>query len=518
MNSQFFKKLQNIIHLDPGVNGDAQRMEQISWILFLKLYDIYEKRWKNEAEISYQSYESIIPKELAWDVWGKHKDEVEEKDKNGKKIITIKEIPTITSDALLEFVNTKLFKALKELEIKADAPMSKKIVQEVFQDANNYMKNGVLLRDLINAIDDLKFEDKKDEISMSYEHFLLALQSAGNAGEFYTPRAVTDFVMQMLKPKVNDEIADLACGTGGFLISAFKYLQKYSNKEQSAKDKEATLGKNFYGVELKQLPYILAVTRFLINGIENPNLERKNTFENKFDDLVSKKNKKEFKEFDIIAMNPPYGGKETKEIIESFPTEFKSSETADLFMAVILERLKTNGRAAVVLPDGFLFGQDTAKINLKKRLLNDFDLHLILRLPPSVFAPYTSITTNILFFNKTPGGTQKTWFYRLDMPPNIKSFGKTKPMKLEHFEPFREWDKKRVDLSDEKGNFKAKAFSKDELIAREYNFDLCGFVSAEEEILDPFTLITQIKEQREKLNTTLDSIMEQISALIKENE
>lgn len=493
------KALQNIMRDDAGLNGDAQRVEQIVWILFLKIYDFYEKRWKSEAFLEDKTYTSLVPNELTWDNWAKSTD------KEGKALGK-----TLTSDDLLDFINNKLFPTFKNLPITPTTPLNQAILKHAFEDTNNYMKNGILLRKVIDEIDKINIQTKEDkkDLSAIYESFLKTLQSAGNAGEFYTPRAVTDFVMEYLNPQIGDKIADLACGTGGFLTSAYHYLE---SKIITAKDRQKA-NSYFTGIEKKQLPYILAVTGFLINGIENPNLKHDNTLETPFNKLD------ELESFDIIAMNPPYGGAETKQITDNFPTEFKSSETADLFMAVILERLKTNGKAAVVLPDGFLFGQDTAKINIKKRLLNDFDLHLILRLPPSVFAPYTSITTNILFFNKTPGGTQKTWFYRLDMPPNIKSFGKTKPMKLEHFEPFREWDKKRVDLSDEKGNFKAKAFSKDELIAREYNFDLCGFVSTEEEILDPFTLIKQIKEQREKLNTTLDSIMEQISALIKENE
>ncbi|TLD97370.1 SAM-dependent DNA methyltransferase [Helicobacter jaachi] len=485
------KSLQNIMRNDAGVNGDAQRIEQIVWILFLKIYDLYEKNWKSEAKLKNTSYTSIIPPNLAWDKWAK-------------------DTKDLTSDELLNFVNNDLFPALKNLQITPDTPLNKKIVKYAFEDANNYMKDGILLRKIINEIDELEIKQMKDrqELSRIYETFIKDLQNNKHSGEFYTPRAVTDFVIEYLNPNINDKIADLACGTGGFLTSAYHFLE---SKINTANDRDIA-NSYFTGIEKKQLPYILAVTGFLINGIENPNLKHDNTLETHYNDLYT------LESFDIIAMNPPFGGNEKEQIQANFPTEFKSSETADLFMAVILERLKVNGKAAVVLPDGFLFGQDSAKINLKKRLLNEFDLHLILRLPPSVFAPYTGITTNILFFNKTPSGTQKTWFYRLDMPPNIKSFGKTKSMKLEHFDPFRQWDKNRVELSDDNNNFKAKSFSKDELIAREYNFDLCGFVSEQEEILDPFSLIKQIKEQRDNLNTTLDSIMSQISAIIKENQ
>ena len=226
-----------------------------------------------------------------------------------------------------------------------------------------------------------------------------------------------------------------------------------------------------------------------------------------------------YPKFDIILMNPPYGGNERGDDIKHFPQEYKSSETADLFMALILHRLSFKGKGAVVLPDGFLFGADNAKINLKRKLLSDFNLYLILRLPKSVFAPYTSIPTNLLFFNADPQGTQHTHFYRLDMPEGIKSFGKTKQMSLEHFEPFLQWwESGKQTLQDESGNFKAKSYTKEELESRNYNFDLCGYVSEEEEILAPLELMEQIKTERDKLNATLDSIMKQISTIIKENE
>lgn len=493
------KALQDIMRNDAGVNGDAQRMEQIIWILFLKIYDIYEKRWKTNFILAGEHYESIIPKHLSWDTWAKSKNE------QGQ---AIKE--ALSGDELLDFVNNELFPTFKNLPITKDSPLNQKIIKYAFEDTNNFMKNGILLRQVINIIDDLEIKSKEDkkELSLIYETFLKTLQSAGNAGEFYTPRAVTDFIIEMLEPKICDKIADLACGTGGFLTSAYHFLE---SQIKTAQDVEKA-SSYFYGIEKKQLPFILATTGFLINGIENPNLDHANALEMPFESLS------DLESFDIIAMNPPYGGAETSQIQNNFPSEYKSSETADLFMAVILERLKEGGKAAVVLPDGFLFGNNSAKINLKKRLLNEFNLELILRLPKSVFAPYTSITTNILFFNKDKNGTKQTYFYRLDMPENIKSFGKTKSMKSEHFKPFREWNLSRAEIADEKGNFKAKAYSKSELESREYNFDLCGFVSEEEEILEPFELIKQIKEQRQNLNTTLDSIMQKIQQIIKENE
>lgn len=482
------KKIQDIMREDSGVNGDAQRIEQIVWILFLKIYDEYEKRWRTESSLDSKSYHSILPSHLAWDKWA-----------NDEKL---------SGEDLLKFVNETLLPTLKkDIATSDNTPLRQSIVKKVFEETNNYMKNGILLRKVINEINSVKLDSH--HLSATYEHFLKTLQSAGNAGEFYTPRALTDFVMEILKPKIGEKIADLACGTGGFLISAYHVLEPQQKK---ASDIDA-LNSAFFGIEKKSLPFILCATSFFINGLERPNLEHSNAFEKSFEDLD------DMPKFDIIAMNPPYGGIESKEIQDNFPKIYKSSETADLFVAIIIERLKQKGRAAVVLPDGFLFGDDTPKLNLKKRLLNECDLHLILRLPSGVFAPYTSIATNVLFFNKSAQGTNFTQFYRLDMPENIKSFSKTKPMQSEHFDDFRAWDKSgRATLSDEKGNFKAKKFSKEELESRNYNFDLCGFVSAQEEILSPNALIEQIKSERTRLNHTLDSLMRQIQGIIKDNE
>ncbi|EFO9429249.1 SAM-dependent DNA methyltransferase [Campylobacter upsaliensis] len=492
------KKLQNIMRQDAGVNGDAQRMEQIAWILFLKLYDYYERKWKAKGKMNNKEYRSIIPEHLRWESWA-----VGEKAPSG--------------DDLLNFIDTKLFPTLKALPITETTPKNQSIVQKVFSDLNNYMKNGYLLRELINEIESsLVIHNRQDfkELCRVYESFLKILQSAGNAGEFYTPRAVTEFMVEMLSPKLGESVADLACGTGGFLISAAHFLEKQVNLVE---DREV-FKTSFYGVEKKSLPFLLCATNLLINGIENPNLKHGNAFEfSNFEDLDI--NAKKYPKFDLILMNPPYGGNELSNDIKKFPTEYRSSETADLFMALIMHRLSYKGRCAVVLPDGFLFGTDNAKINLKRKLLNDFELYLILRLPKSVFAPYTSIPTNLLFFRSDPSGTDKTAFYRLDMPEGIKSFGKTKQMSLEHFEPFLQWwqSGKEV-LQDESGNFKAKSYTKEELESRNYNFDLCGYVSEEEEILEPLELMEQIKTERDKLNATLDSIMKQISTIIKENE
>lgn len=482
--SNFVKRLQNIMWNDAGINGDAQRVEQMVWILFLKIYDAKEEDW----EFYNDHYQSIIPEELRWRNWA-----VDHKD--GK---------ALTGDALLDFVNNKLFPTLKNIEITEETKMNQIIVRTAFEDNNNYMKDGILLRQVINVIDEINFEEYEDRHAFGeiYETILRSLQSAGNAGEFYTPRAVTDFMVQMLQPKLGESIADFACGTGGFLTSALKVLD---SQVDSVEDRKV-YSNSIYGIEKKALPFLLCVTNMLLHDIDNPQIIHGNTLE---------KNVRDYKEadrFDVILMNPPYGGNEKNEIKQNFPADLRSSETADLFMDVIMYRLKKNGRCAIILPDGFLFGTDNAKIAIKKKLLEEFNLHTIIRMPHSVFAPYTSITTNILFFDNN-GPTKNTWFYRLDMPEGYKNFSKTKPMKLEHFAPAIEWwnDKKEINID---GFDKAKCYTAEEIASRNYNIDLCGYPHEEEEILPPKELIQQYQEKRASLNADIDRILAQITDIL----
>lgn len=408
--SGFIKRLRDIMRNDAGINGDAQRIEQITWMLLLKVYDAKESDW----EMNEDDYTSIIPNECRWINWAHD-------DKTGL---------ALTGDDLLNFVNNTLFPTLKNLAVTRETPIKKAIVQTVFQDANNYMKDGVLLRQVINVIDEIDFGDYNESHAFGeiYETILKELQSAGSSGEFYTPRAVTDFMAKMIDPKIGETMADLACGTGGFITS---WLKELHQKVETVADEEAS-SSSIYGIEKKQFPYMLAVTNMLLHDLDVPQIYHDNTLLRDVLDYTDDD------KFDVILMNPPYGGSEKADVKSHFPSDLASSETADLFMSVIMYRLKEKGRAAVILPDGFLFGTDNAKLNIKKKLLNEFNLHTIIRLPSSVFSPYTSITTNILFFDKT-GPTKETWIYRLDKPEGYKNFSKTKPMKLEHFEPVISW-------------------------------------------------------------------------------
>ena len=484
----FVKRLRDIMRNDAGINGDAQRIEQIAWMLFLKVYDAKEQDWEWDDE----AYQSIIPEECRWQNWAHD-------DKSGT---------ALTGDRLLDFVNNKLFPTLKSLPVSASTPIKKAIVQTTFADANNYMKDGVLLRQVINVIDDLDFSDYEESHAFGeiYETILKELQSAGSAGEFYTPRAVTDFMAQVIRPKIGETMADFACGTGGFIISWLKELQK---QIKSTADAEK-YSNSIYGIEKKQFPYMLCVTNLLLHGLDVPQVYHANTLLHDVLDYT------EDDKVDVVLMNPPYGGNEKADVKNHFPGDLASSETADLFMSVIMYRLKKNGRAAVILPDGFLFGTDNAKMNIKKKLLREFNLHTIIRLPGSVFSPYTSITTNILFFDNTHP-TEETWFYRLDMPQGYKHFSKTKPMKIEHFQPVLDWWNDRQELTED-GFDKAKKFTAQQLTEElGYNLDQCGYPHEEEEILAPVDLIQRYEEQRASLNAEIDRVLAEITSLLGGN-
>lgn len=482
----FVKRLRDIMRNDAGINGDAQRIEQITWLLFLKVYDAKEQDW----EFDDSDYKSIIPENCRWANWAVD-------DKSGK---------AMTGDTLLNFVNNTLFPTLKKLPVDKDTPIKKAIVQTTFADANNYMKDGVLLRQVINVIDELDLSDY-DEIHAFgeiYENILKELQSAGSAGEFYTPRAVTDFMAKMIKPQIGEQMADFACGTGGFLTSWLKELQP---QIKTTADRKA-FGTSIYGIEKKQFPYMLCITNLLLHDVDTPRVYHDNSLLRKVLDYTDDDR------FDVVLMNPPYGGSEKNEVKSNFPADLASSETADLFMSVIMYRLKQNGRAAVILPDGFLFGTDNAKINIKKKLLTEFNLHTVIRMPGSVFAPYTSITTNILFFDNTHP-TEETWFYRIDMPEGYKHFSKTKPMKLEHFAPVIDWWNNRTEINID-GFDKAKKYTAKQLIEDfNYNLDLCGYPHEEEEILDPMDLIQRYQEERASLNAEIDRVLADITKLLR---
>lgn len=471
------KRIQDITRQDAGINGDAQRIEQLVWMLFLKIYDAKEQLWEFEED----DYESIIPEELKWRNWA----------------IDHKDGEALTGDTLLDFINNQLFPALKSLEITEDTEKRAAIVKYIFEDANNFMKNGVLLRQIINILNEVDFTEYDDRHTFNdvYETILKDLQSAGNAGEFYTPRPCTDFIVEMLNPQIGEKIADFACGTGGFLISTINHM---IDQVKTTEDMERLQG-GLYGIEKKPLPYLLATTNMILHDIDSPTIDHDNSLG---------KSVREYKEsdrFDVIIMNPPYGGVEESSIQSNFPVELRTSETADLFIALIIYRLKQNGRCGVILPDGFLFGTDNAKVAIKKKLLEECNLHTIVRLPGGVFAPYTSISTNILFFDKS-GPTQETWYYEHQVGYGTKTYSKTKPIRHNDFKNEREWWANREE------NEIAWKVSMDEIIANNFNLDFKNPSKVQEEaLLSSKEYVEHLKELIKESN----DLVQQLEAALK---
>lgn len=490
------KRIQNIMRQDAGINGDAQRIEQMTWMFFLKVYDTQEETWEYKAMKEKKTFKSIIPENLRWRNWA----------------IDNKDGEALTGDALLKLVNEELFPSLKNLDVNRETPRSQSIVKEVFEDINQYMKDGVLLRQVINIINEIEFDDAEDRHMFGdiYEGILKELQSAGNAGEFYTPRALTDFMVKTLDPKLGETFGDFTSGTGGFLTSALNHLQpQIETTADGEKYQSAVIGQ-----EWKPLPYLLSITNLLLHDVEAPNIRHCDSLGINVTDI------KPEDKLDVIAMNPPYGGSTQSNIKSNFPMDMRSSETADLFMVLIMYRLKNGGRAAVIIPDGFLFGADNAKLAIRAKLLKDFNLHTIIRLPGSIFAPYTGIATNIVFFNNeraegAPEGysTKETWFYRLDMPEGYKHFSKTKSMKLEHTAPITDWwnDRKEIVADNDE---KSRCFSVEELIASDCNFDRCKFPKEEEEVLPPKQLLEEYYKKRKALEHQIDKTLQEIQDIL----
>lgn len=444
--SATIKSIQNIMRKDSGIDGDAQRLGQLSWLLFLKIFDTLEEDFEDELE---DNYISPIPKEYLWRNWAQ-----------GEK--------PLTGELLLEFVNNELFPSLKTLNANKQVNPRAFVVKQAFEDAFNYMKNGTLLRQVIDKVDAIDFHSSDDRhlFGDMYEQILKDLQAAGNAGEFYTPRAVTKFMVAQVNPQLGEKLIDPACGTGGFLTCSIDHLKPQAKTGEDLK----ILQDQIHGVEKKQLPHLLCVTNLMLHGIEVPsNIKHGNTLA---------KNLREWKaneKFDVIITNPPFGGTEEDGIEANFPAATRTRETADLFLQLIVHVLKNNGRAAVVLPDGTLFGEGvTSKI--KEKLLAECNLHTIVRLPNGVFNPYTGIKTNILFFSKNKDqenkGTKDIWFYEHPYPEGVTNYNKSKPMKFEEFDAEIKWWGCEADgFASRVENEQAWKVSIDEIKARNYNLD-----------------------------------------------
>jgi type I restriction enzyme M protein len=429
------KSIQDIMRKDVGVDGDAQRISQLTWMLFLKIFDDKEQEW----EFTLDGYQSPLEERHRWSYWAK--------DDEG-----------MTGDELIDFINNDLFPSLKNLATAAGVSNQGRVIGSVFEDAYNYMKSGTLLRQVVNVIEkDLDFNSSEDRHLFNdiYEKILADLQSAGNAGEYYTPRAVTRFMVDILDPQLGESILDPACGTGGFLTCAIDHLRKQVKNPDDRQLIEMTV----HGVEKKPLPHMLAMTNMMLHEIDVPtNIRHDNTLQRPLKDYSPAER------VDVILTNPPFGGMEEDGIEGNFPKKYQTRETADLFMALIMHLLKKDGgRAAVVLPDGFLFGEGV-KTTLKQELLEGFNLHTIVRLPKGVFSPYTSISTNILFFEKGKK-TEEIWFFEHPYPEGYKSYSRSKPLTIQEFDREKAWWHNR------ETNEYAWKVSAAEIAEKNYNLD-----------------------------------------------
>lgn len=402
--------IRKIMWTDTGLNGDAQRIEQLGWMLFFKIFCDKDK----ELELISDDYTSPIPTNLQWDNWAGNDE-------------------GITGDELLKFVDNELFPTLKNINV--DDNRRALIVREVFDGNNNYMKSGTNLRKVLNKLNEIDFNIAKERHAFGelYETILKELQSAGKSGEFYTPRAVTQFITDVIDPKTNDKILDPACGTGGFLTCVIEHLKQQAN---SVEERQA-LESNICGWEYKPLPYLLATTNLILHDIEVPNIR----FGDALDQPLS--NFTEKHRVNVILANPPFGGIVANNNENNFPQTYRTKESADLFLILMIHLLKNGGRAGIVLPDGSLTG-DGIKQRVRQKLLEDCNLHTIIRLPNSVFQPYASVATNLLFFTKGTS-TKEIWYYEHRLPKGQKSYSKTKPIQSNEFKPIKEWWNNRTE-------------------------------------------------------------------------
>lgn len=471
ISSTLIKSIQDIMRQDDGVDGDAQRLSQLVWMVFLKILDDSER----ELELLSDSYVSALPARYQWRAWAGNDE-------------------GLTGNGLNEFVNNNLFPALRSL--KASGNSRTLLVREAFEDSHNYMKSGVLLRQVINLVNSIDFNvtSDKHQFNELYEGLLRELQAAGNAGEYYTPRALTQFIVQMIQPRLGDTVYDPACGTGGFLSNAIEYMR---GEVVTAED-EALLQRSIRGTEKKQLPHVLCLTNMLLHGFDAPTtVRRMNTLARPIRDYGPGDR------IDVVVTNPPFGGIEEPGIEQNFPQSLRTRETADLFLVLIIRLLKPGGRAGIVLPDGTLFGEGV-KTRIKEHWLRECNVHTIVRLPPTVFAPYTTIATNMIFFDKG-SPTKETWYWEHTLPVNVKSYSKTKPILPAEFDPLREWWNNRQDSP------VSWRLTIDEIVERSYNLDVRNPHRPAESVKDPEELLVDYEAAQSNVTLLIDQIREILS-------
>lgn len=472
--SAIIKAIQDIMRQDAGVDGDAQRISQLVWMVFVKIFDAKEEEW----ELMSDEYNPIIPEGLRWRDWASNDE-------------------GMTGDELLDFINNRLFNELKELALDETSDPKAFLVRSVFEDSYNYMKSGTLMRQVINKLNEIDFTTQQDRhlFNDMYESILRDLQSSGNSGEYYTPRPVTQFVVEMVNPKLGDKVLDFACGTGGYLTCALEHLRKQIKNVED----ERILQESILGIEKKPLPHMLAVTNMILHDIDAPKIKHDNSLTRNVRDY------KPIEQVDVIVTNPPFGGIEEEGIQVNFPAQFQTKETADLFMVLLMYLLKDGGRAGIVLPDGFLFGEGV-KTAIKEKLLAEFNLHTIVRLPRGVFAPYTDINTNLLFLEKGKP-TKEIWYFEHPLPEERqgKPYNKTKPITLEEFEREKKWWSNRKE-----SNYALKV-SFEEVKQRNYNLDFKNPSTLKHELVDkPEVIYARLMERNEELGKILVDLKKEL--------
>jgi type I restriction enzyme M protein len=478
--SNVIKSIQNIMREDIGVDGDAQRLGQLTWMLFLKIYD--DQDIQNSS--LKKDYKSVLPKKYCWSNWAG--------DNEG-----------ITGDELINFINNDMFPALKNFQFKRNEDPRKFIIKQVFEDTYNYIKSGTILKRVINKINEINFNKTSDrhEFNDVYETLLRSLQSAGNAGEYYTPRPVTKFITQMINPKLKDTILDPACGTGGFLINSIEHIRE---NEVDNKQDEKTLQENVFGFEKKPLPTLLSITNLILHGVEIPkNLIRKNPLNRPLRDYTNNDY------VDIILTNPPFGGVEESSVKGNFPTNYQTTETADLFLHLITVLLKNKGKAGIVLPDGSLTGTGV-KERIRENLLKSCNVHTIVKLPNSVFKPYATVSTNMIFLEKG-SPTKEIWYYEHQLPEGLKNYSKTKPIKFEDFLKLQEW------WNDRKENNYAWKVSIKEIEQNKWELDCKNPFEEKIIIKSPQEIMQKLGDLDKSYIEEFDNLNNEIKKFIDEN-
>ncbi len=463
------KSIRDIFRKDPGLSGDAQRIEQLGWMIFLKLFDDKDQ----EKELLDLKYKSPIPSTFQWRNWAANDE-------------------GMTGDELINFINNHLFPELKNLKVAADNKLGVTI-RQIFDGTNNYMKSGTTFRQAINKLNEIDFNSSKEHhiFNAIYEDILQGLATKKDTGEFYTPRAVTQFIVDMVNPQLGEKIADPACGTAGFLVCAIEHLK---HQVKNVNDRK-TLQENITGTELKPLPFMLSVVNLITHDIEVPQLQNGDALSRELTSI------RQADKVDIIVANPPFGGVVGDGMETNFPLNYRTKESADLFLILFIQMLKEGGRAGIVLPDGSLTGEGV-KARVRKKLLDDCNVHTIVRLPQSVFAPYATVNTNLLFFEKGKQ-TKDIWYYEHTLPAGVKAYSKTKPIRIEEFEPVKTWwnDRKESEVS--------WKVSLDKIIERGYDLDIKNPNKVVEEVTyDRLAIIEKLELNQAKISEILGELKE----------